>query len=56
LTYVGSPFKITGLGAVDLRPSPKLGQHSGEVLREVGYDEREVAGLVRKGVVQQSGG
>jgi crotonobetainyl-CoA:carnitine CoA-transferase CaiB-like acyl-CoA transferase len=56
LTYVGSPFKITGLGAVDLRPSPKLGQHSGEVLREVGYDEREIASLVQKGVVQQSGG
>jgi crotonobetainyl-CoA:carnitine CoA-transferase CaiB-like acyl-CoA transferase len=54
LTYVGSPFKITGLDAVDLLPSPKLGQHTTELLKEVGYAEREVSDLMEKGIVQQS--
>jgi len=54
LTYVGSPCKITGLDAVDLFPSPKLGQHTTELLKKVGYAEREIADILQKGIVQQS--
>jgi crotonobetainyl-CoA:carnitine CoA-transferase CaiB-like acyl-CoA transferase len=32
------------------RPAPRLGQHSGEVLREAGYSDTEIAELARRGV------
>jgi len=33
------------------RAAPDLGQHSAELLREAGFDDAEVAGLMREGVV-----
>ena len=33
------------------RPAPRLGEHSAEVLREVGYDDEQIADLARKGVI-----
>jgi formyl-CoA transferase len=54
MTYVASPCKIAGLGPVDLIPSPGLGQHSAELLREVGYSESEIKNLIETGVIEQS--
>jgi crotonobetainyl-CoA:carnitine CoA-transferase CaiB-like acyl-CoA transferase len=34
------------------RPAPRLGEHSAEVLREVGYSDDEIAELVQKGVTK----
>jgi crotonobetainyl-CoA:carnitine CoA-transferase CaiB-like acyl-CoA transferase len=36
------------------RPAPRLGEHSAEVLREVGYSDAEIAELVSKGVTRVS--
>ena len=33
-------------------PAPRLGEHSAEVLREVGYSDAEIADLARKGVTK----
>jgi crotonobetainyl-CoA:carnitine CoA-transferase CaiB-like acyl-CoA transferase len=33
-----------------LRPAPRLGEHSAEVLREIGYADSEIAELARIGV------
>ena len=55
MTYVGSPCKIAGLETVDLIPSPRLGQHSAELLRQVGYSESEIRNLIETGVTEQSG-
>jgi crotonobetainyl-CoA:carnitine CoA-transferase CaiB-like acyl-CoA transferase len=46
---VASPFR-TG-EPLPARPAPKLGQHTEELLRELGYDEREILELKRTGTV-----
>ena len=34
------------------RPTPLLGEHSAEVLREIGYTEDAIRGLLAQGVVK----
>jgi succinate---hydroxymethylglutarate CoA-transferase len=49
LKLVASPIRM---GAeVPARPAPKLGQHSEELLEELGYDVSEIERLVAEGVV-----
>jgi len=46
---VASPFRIGE--ALPARPAPKLGEHTEALLREIGYDEDEIAQLRRRGVL-----
>ena len=54
LTYVGNPCKITGMDQIKLISSPELGQHSTELLRQIGYSKSEIEHLVETGVLQTS--
>jgi formyl-CoA transferase len=48
---VGSPLKLSD-SPVEIRPSPLLGEHTAEILREVmGYDTAKVEQLHQEGVV-----
>ncbi len=40
------PNKLSGGARRDFTPAPKIGQHSVEILGEVGYSEEEIKGLV----------
>jgi crotonobetainyl-CoA:carnitine CoA-transferase CaiB-like acyl-CoA transferase len=48
--YVGNPCKISGLGQAEFAPSPRLGEHSVEILREIGYSDATIRSLVEAGV------
>ena len=48
---VGSPVRIDGSRADSDLPPPALGEHSGEVLRELGIDSAEFERLRSKGVI-----
>jgi crotonobetainyl-CoA:carnitine CoA-transferase CaiB-like acyl-CoA transferase len=53
---LGLPIKSTGELTEIRRPAPLLGQHSSEVLRELGYGDDEVARMLAEGVAWQEGG
>ena len=51
LSAVDSPFTIRGVEKVAPRLPPSIGQHTDEVLREIGYDEPAIARLRAEGTV-----
>jgi crotonobetainyl-CoA:carnitine CoA-transferase CaiB-like acyl-CoA transferase len=53
-TYIGNPCKVSGLDEVNIVQSPKLGQHSAELLMEIGYSQSDIKALLEAGTVAQS--
>ena len=51
ITTVASPLRLTATPPVLHRPPPALGEHTDEVLAELGLDAAQVAGLRQRGVV-----
>jgi crotonobetainyl-CoA:carnitine CoA-transferase CaiB-like acyl-CoA transferase len=49
--HVGNPCKISGLGSVDLSPSPRLGEHSVELLKEIGFSDSRIQSFIAAGVI-----
>ncbi|MGI9951785.1 CoA transferase [Moorellaceae bacterium AZ2] len=47
----GTPFKLSRTPGSIVRPAPMLGQHTYEVLQEVGYSEAELRELEAEGVI-----
>ena len=45
-----TPTEWSACARQQLRPAPRLGEHSAEVLREAGYSDVEIEELVRWGV------
>ncbi|PKO61123.1 MAG: CoA transferase, partial [Betaproteobacteria bacterium HGW-Betaproteobacteria-18] len=51
IATVASPLRLTATPPVLHRPPPALGEHTDEVLTELGLDAAQVAGLRQRGVV-----
>jgi crotonobetainyl-CoA:carnitine CoA-transferase CaiB-like acyl-CoA transferase len=52
LRMPGSPVRLTGHTATVRRPPPLLGEHTDEVLSELGYSATAIASLHQRGVVR----
>lgn len=51
-THVGNPIKLHGgAGDVTKRPPPKMGEHTAEILAEVGVSTNDLEGLRSAGVI-----
>ncbi len=51
LANLGSPLKLAGLSASEMKAAPELGEHNEEVLAEVGVTPEELESLRDEGVV-----
>jgi len=47
----GLPFHMTALGRRPLLRPPKLGEHTRQVLQEIGYATAKIEGLIKLGAV-----
>ena len=51
LRYIGAPVKFSGQQASVRRRAPLLGEHTKEILTELGYSEKEIAVLFKQRVI-----
>jgi crotonobetainyl-CoA:carnitine CoA-transferase CaiB-like acyl-CoA transferase len=52
-SFAGNAIGLRDTGAISVRPTPLLGEHTGEVLREAGYSQRQIEELFDKGVMKR---
>ena len=52
MTFEGPAFAATGMADADIRPAPGLGEHTREIIAELGFDEAAIDGLVARGVLE----
>jgi crotonobetainyl-CoA:carnitine CoA-transferase CaiB-like acyl-CoA transferase len=53
ITYVRPSTRFAASPANVRLPAPLLGQHSAQILREIGYSDREIAAFAERKVVLQ---
>jgi formyl-CoA transferase len=54
--HVGTPYHASWVNAGEGAPVPLPGQHSREVMREMGYTSAHVATLIERGAVLEGSG
>ena len=52
MTFEGPAFAATGMVDADIRPAPGLGEHTREIVAELGLDEGAIDDLVARGILE----
>lgn len=52
LKFVGGPVRFDSLIAIQSVPPPMVGEHSGKVLRELGYNSNDITSFQAQGITQ----
>ena len=52
MTFEGPAFTATGMAGADIRPAPGLGEHTREIIAELGLDEAAVDGFIARGILE----
>jgi len=53
-TTISSPIQVHGVAKVPARRAPELGEHTDEILRELGFDAKDIDGLRAGGAVPKA--
>src|SRR5204863_2846358 len=51
---ISSPIQVHGVDKVPARRAPDLGEHNEEILRELGFDAKDIDGLRASGAVPKA--
>ncbi len=51
---ISSPIQVHGVAKVPARRAPEIGEHNEEVLRQLGFDATEIAGLRASGAIPKA--
>ena len=52
MTFEGQAFAATGMADADIRAAPGLGEHTREIVAELGLDEAAIDDLIARGVLE----
>lgn len=52
LVMMNSPFRLSGSPKVIIKPAPRPGEHTAEILKELGYSKTQINNLSLKGIVK----
>ena len=52
ISIIGQPMKFSAMEARKTAAPPAYGEHTDEILRELGYTDKDVSALRHKGVVR----
>ncbi len=55
MTFEGPAFAATGMADADIRPAPGLGQHTREIVAELGLDGAAIDDLIARGILETDG-
>ena len=52
MTFEGPAFAATGMADADIRPAPGLGEHTHQIVAELGLDEAAIEDLIARGILE----
>ena len=52
MTFEGPAFTATGMAGADIRPAPGLGEHTREIIAELGLDTEAIDDLIARGILE----